>query len=740
MILSQKINHSLRKHDEHGKHVDGRWGPQPIQYAEDVLGNYRSSHSYGDGGKYISQGSLQAKVREIRSSSETGLIRDRRLIAASQGWETPAKPETRFTRAMATMMAISRELTYASFPLIRSKTFRWSSPILGRVFLVSAELLLVMVLCFYMMNPYDQWQWENIGYRTGFIALAQLPLIVLLAGKNNIIGFLIGSSYERLSWLHRWTARILFLTVTIHMGFWFLGWARYQYIMVKLKNDLITQRGFAAWCILLWIVLSSFAPIRRWNYEFFVIQHIVTLAGFLAAVYLHVPAEVQMWVWIPVGLAIFDRVVRALFLLYANISIFHPKREGFWACKATFEPLGSDMTRIVIKNPPVSWSVGQHVLLSCHSIAPLQSHPFTIASIPQDGKMEFLVKSKSGGTKRFFRHAQMHQELPLADVDSSTSHRAAVLIEGPYGKTRQLRQFDSIFLIAGSSGASFTVPLMRDIVASWETNDNRGSRKIFRRPGCAVTRYIRFVWVVKSRDQVAWFASQLVTVARDVEQLRADGCDVETDMSIYVTCSEDLSGDGTKSKEPALPAPQLRDKPEKQPRSLEFSAYKTEVVEKIGADHISVHSAPSGSDSKEELRITGGLSGSCCCTVTIENEADVSELDKSNQCRCGDREERHGSINSSNSSAKSSSPLDPEKPRCHSIPFDMKLLSGRPQPKNLVRKMLEQALGESAVVVCGPQGLVDDVRQSVVALSDERAVHKGSGAQGVYLHTEAFDY
>jgi hypothetical protein len=57
----------------------------------------------------------------------------------------------------------------------------------------------------------------------------------------------------------------------------------------------------------------------------------------------------------------------------------------------------------------------------------------------------------------------------------------------------------------------------------------------------------------------------------------------------------------------------------------------------------------------------------------------------------------------------------------------------------IIRKSLERAEGESAVIVCGPPGLADDVRLSVVALSDERAVHKGTGAQGIYLHVENFE-
>lgn len=635
-------------------------------------------------------------------------------------------------------MAISRELTYASVPLALSKRLRWNSPTLGRVLLVSAELVLVMLLCFYMMNPYDQWQWEDIGYRTGFVSLAQLPLIFLLAGKNNIIGFLIGSSYERLNWLHRWTARILFLTVTIHMGFWFVGWARYDYILHKMKEDNITKRGFSAWCILLWIVLSSFAPIRRWNYEFFVIQHVVTFAGFIAAVYLHVPAEVKIWVWIPIGLVIFDRLARALLVLYANLSVFRPKRyrEGFWACKATFEPLGSDMTRIVISNPPISWSVGQHVLLSCHSIAPFQSHPFTIASIPQDGTMEFLVKSKSGGTKRFFKHAQKHQELPLTQANTSASHKASVVIEGPYGAIRPLRQFDSLFLIAGSSGATFTVPLMRDVVASWKAADSQRSQSILRYPPGAVTRYIRFIWVIKSRDQLSWFSVQLETVAQDVEHLKRDGYDLEIDMSIYITCDENLRVD-SKEKIKLAPPGELRAEPAEQRQKPNLATSINSEIEKTGNDHISVHSTPSHSHVEQDGEVVDKPRKSCCCTVIVENEAEVSA---SGDCGCVDTQDTKGSIDSSNFSTKSLAALGLPKPAGQPVHSSIKTLSGRPQIISLLRKVAEQALGETAVGVCGPQGLVDDVRQSIVALSDERAVHKGSGAQGIYLHTEAFDY
>ena len=643
------------------------------------------------------------------------------------------------------MAATCREVSYATFSIPLGPRFRYASPNLGRVLLVLAELVTVIVLCFYALHPSDEWQWEDIGYRTGFIACAQLPLVFLLAGKNNIVGLLIGVSYEKLNWLHRWTARVLFLTVTIHMGFWFTSWSRFDYIKVKLGNDAITQRGFAAWVILLWIVISSMAPIRGWNYEFFVIQHIVTFTGLIAAIYLHVPAENKVWIWIPIGLLVFDRSLRWFMTIYTNLAVFHPKANsrGILACRARFEPLDCETTRITITQPPIEWQPGQHVLLSCHTVAPLQSHPFTIASIPSDGKLEFLVKCKLGGTRRFLRYAEKQQNLPLLEQGHELAHHSTVIIEGPYGRMRSLRQFDSVVLIAGSSGGTFTIPLLRDIVQAWKTADvTTGSRWSWSRQSGAATRYLRFVWVVKSGAQYRWFADQLLTIAQDVDQLRGQGYDYELEMSIYVTCDEEFVTGGKGSS--GLPGCNTIHGQAEEIESLEPS---TQYDEKSKTHPISIESESSGMDSGKDIKGSCGPNGTCCCQATIEDEDAVSSRDVQYQCCCAKSEPTSTNDDSGTSAEsiilneKSRQSPTQTAPTTRSIVHpSVSTLSGRPQPKNLIRKTLEQALGESAVVVCGPQGLVSNVRQSVVSLSDERAVHKGTGAQGIYLHSEAFEY
>jgi predicted ferric reductase len=334
-----------------------------------------------------------------------------RLSAAKSGIRGPAKPRSWLTLGTATIYAFTREASNYSLHIpLKSRVLRL--PSVGRVSLVLANAITLIVLCLYGLDLTGRFTKEDVAFRCGVVTLGQVPLIFLLAGKNNIIGYLSGVSYERLNWLHRWCARTMLLTATIHMGYFFASWDQYKYIPYKLKNDELAWKGLAAWSTLVWIVFSSMTPIRGWSYEVFLVQHLLSFGVFIGFVYIHIPADTKGWVWVPVALFFLDRVIRALRVLYANISLFHPKQRqqgqmgSLLACKAEFTPLPHNTTRVIIRNPPISWTPGQHVFLSCHSVVPLQSHPFTVASIPEDGVMELLIKSESGGTKRIFKHAE----------------------------------------------------------------------------------------------------------------------------------------------------------------------------------------------------------------------------------------------------------------------------------------------------------------------------------------------
>ncbi|KAK6379995.1 ferric-chelate reductase Frp1 [Exophiala oligosperma] len=621
-----------------------------------------------------------------------------------------AKPKSFLWAFYATMTAISREINASSLPTYQLGWLKIRSPPLDKVIVVLSYLITVCVFCFYRYDTTDQWSWENIAYRCGCMAQTQLPLIFLLAGKQNIIGFLSGVGYERLSWLHRWVARVLWLTATFHLGFWFRSWARYDYIKVKLATDNMTQTGFAAWCILTAIVATSFAPMRRLSYEVFLVVHLILFSGFIGCVIIHVDYG-PGYVWACVAIFFFDRVLRFVITLFANFSFFHrqlPGRDWLWANRATLTPLPGNITRITIDKPVLRWTAGQHVFLSCHTVVPLQSHPFSIASIQSDEKLEFLVQAKGGGTKRFHRFAQKGMGLPSHE-DLPVTRQKLVGVEGPYGRIRPLRQFDSICLFAGSTGATFTVPLMRDIVQRWKTGV-LGSG--------IVTKRIRFIWVVKARDRVSWFQKQLETALMDVDEVRRhDGhSDKELDLSIYVTCDDKLEA----SNSEAICEPSAHGTAEI--ATLQTKQAATEK-EKVTDEKVDVRSVASNEDVQDGC----GPDGTCCCRSTVDEDGQPKTC-----CCCAASSSAESSSSSSINEKDASEAIVPTQ--------RLKMVAGRPKPRSIIRKVLEEAEGESAVVVCGPQGLQDDVRRSVVALSDERAVHKGTGAQGIYLHVEGFCY
>lgn len=648
-----------------------------------------------------------------------------RLASARAGAARPAKPRSWLMVSIATTFALTREASNFSIRIPFKNRFL-RLPTVGRASLILANIAVLLALCFYGFDLSDRWSRENIGYRTGFVTIAQLPLIFLLAGKNNLIGYATGVSHERLNWLHRWCARCLLLTATIHMGYFFSDWAPYDYIGTQLRENTLVWKGIVAWAVLLWMVFSSMSPIRGWSYEVFVLQHLVSFAVLIGFIYIHTPVEVHVYIWVPVALWWFDRVARILRIIYLNISWFHPRQRkngdisGFWACNAEFTPLPHTTTRIVIRNPPISWTPGQHVFLSCHSIIPLQSHPFTIASIPEDGTMEFLVKAETGGTKSIFKHAEKHHGLPTKSDKLQTK---AVTIEGPYGTLRPLRQFDSVVLLAGSTGATFTMPLLRDILQGWKENVStaENTKSLLRPQTGAVTRHVRFVWVVKSRGQLGWFAEQLSSVCSDFQALQSGLRHIKLEVTVYVTC-DDTFTEEHKNILSKITAP-------KQAQYGPVEIYnRTPSLDEKGKMAATLDTI---TEVKATERGSCGPNGTCCCK-NIVDETSAGNGQTTCSC-CAPSSPALTPRPISNSSSAPS--VTGNKPLVHPSIF---VFAGRPNPRDIIRKSLEQAWGESAVVVCGPQGLVGDVKQDVCYLSDERAVHKGTGAQGIYLHTESF--
>ena len=141
-------------------------------------------------------------------------------------------------------------------------------------------------------------------------------------------------------------------------------------------------------------------------------------------------------------------------------------------------------------------------------------------------------------------------------------------------------------------------------------------------------------------------------------------------------------------------------------------------------------------DSSKECGCECDKSAGPCCCVTVDEEDRIREV-VDEEGAPDSKNEKEIDVEVQSRSDESSSIKSGIKSKI--LPC-ARFHSGRPQFYELLWELLEQAEGETGVAVCGPLGLSADIRRTVVRCSDERAVHKGTGAQGVYLHCESFGW
>jgi ferric-chelate reductase len=133
------------------------------------------------------------------------------------------------------------------------------------------------------------------------------------------------------------------------------------------------------------------------------------------------------------------------------------------------------------------WKAGQHVFIRFLSLRPLQSHPFTIASIEEEGEIMLMIKKEGGFTKA------LHERVKNGYVWNTRA-----LVDGPYGgPSRDPGAFDSVVLVAGGIGVTFTLPILKDLV--------RRTQEL----GKLRCTDISFIWVVRSDNSLEYVEEEI---------------------------------------------------------------------------------------------------------------------------------------------------------------------------------------------------------------------------------------
>ena len=533
-----------------------------------------------------------------------------------------------------------------------------SPPPLGPSLVILIYWIIITLFLTVGSIVHDAYYWERVGFRAAWVSVTQVPLIFLLAGKVNVGSFFLGSSYMDWNWLHRWVSRTLFVTVTVHGSFFLREWIRADFVRLELDMMPMVKYGFGLWAVLAWTMISSLLPLRRLCYEFFVLQHIVSGGIFLWLLHVHVPSYASYNVWMAVAFVLSGRVYRFCNLLYQNLTIPWKssaldagKKIGY---KANLQAQAGEITILTVRGIGFSWKAGQHVLLWCPTLGPLESHPFTIANVSDEKcgyssqELHLVIRARSGFTRKLYRRAV-------------TSASLTAFLTGPFGNLPTWNTYETLVLISASTGASFTLPILETVL----------------KDPCCIKR-VDCLLLVRHRSHISSYVAQLEAAAS-----RAMSSEVMVRIQVAMTGEE------------ADPVSEVRAGMELESLSSSDSF--------DAADRTVVHSHMKAHDRS-----------------TPSMQIDVDDAQS--------REEHDLGV------VVSGGQHDPSKMEGGVLRYT----SGRPSLATFIQDPVEGSAGETSVVVCGGKSLTSTVRNFVARLSDDRAVHKGTGAQGIHLHVEEF--
>ncbi|PNP51817.1 hypothetical protein THARTR1_07586 [Trichoderma harzianum] len=396
--------------------------------------------------------------------------------------------------------------------------------------------------------------WRYISDRAGIIAYANLPLMWMFSGRNNIFIWLTGWSFSTFNLFHRHIARIATLQAIIHS----IGYTVFYFIVeggegYRLQwHDAWFYLGAVATIAMSLLVFSSFSWFRRRIYDSFLLLHILLSVVLIVTLFYHTDifdGEYNPYLWPLVAIWSFDRFLRIVRVVYCNLHVQLRKKTLHRSTAAISYDQDANFIRIEI-NTHVKPGPGKHYYLyQPFRFTGWENHPLTLAHWSQSAAdtaqsqqrdnttdlpsktadvsmvtpsetspphtviegeylLSFWIRPCDGWTRHL--RDQCLKSQPLSRLPSIT--KETILLEGPYGISEPLWASDEVLLIAGGSGITTMVPYILDHIARASTSDKsrqtrtRGLTLIWTDPKQAFIRRIaqRELAAALTRDDVRY--------------------------------------------------------------------------------------------------------------------------------------------------------------------------------------------------------------------------------------------
>ncbi|KDQ51898.1 hypothetical protein JAAARDRAFT_40722 [Jaapia argillacea MUCL 33604] len=340
---------------------------------------------------------------------------------------------------------------------------------LGQIVLLTIYFSLLVYASLYKSSLFTD------PLRAGFVAMSQIPVVVVLATKVNVIGILTEYGYHKLNYLHRYAGAFLAIAANIHTLGYVYQWTLEGVFYEKLQTNHVVWGFTATACCDVLAILST-AFWREKAYNLFLTSHLIAFPIFLVACCLHQPGMTP-YVLAAVGFYGFDILMRLVRTRIVTATI-HPVPE-----------LG--LTRVEVPSLNAGWRTGQHIRLRILSIYGMgwwgstEIHPFTIANVEKTPEGMVLMCKKVGDwTEKLFEMAKVAE---YGEGGAGAGREVTVMLEGPYGGPGHsvFASYSGAMFVAGGSGITAAVSAVQELI-----------RKDI--DGLSRVKVIELVWVVQT--------------------------------------------------------------------------------------------------------------------------------------------------------------------------------------------------------------------------------------------------
>jgi hypothetical protein len=339
--------------------------------------------------------------------------------------------------------------------------------------------------------------------RFGMVFVANLPLLYLLAAKNQPLQFLLGRSYESLNIFHRRLGELLCLAAFFHSSGMIVVWYTLirpngsglaQFVLIKMV--LLGIGALISYELLYFTSLASFR--HRW-YELFLGSHIILQVAALGFVFFHHPTA-RPYVGIALGIYLLDRLIYRSGFKSTTIEAYTKILEDEDTVRLSSFVFLQPKTRwaaIFGGSIITGWKATDHVFLTVPSLSnkhTIQAHPFTISSSAplhgaEEARLELLIRAQDRFSRDLLNAARLHQHL-------------TVRLDGPYGSSHartMLEDSDLAIVVAGGSGIAIGFPLIHHLLKISRSTDTEIAT-----PYLLFRQKVILIWVIHEEAHLSW--------------------------------------------------------------------------------------------------------------------------------------------------------------------------------------------------------------------------------------------